>query len=92
MLIAVGIVVVTPLVLTRLGLGAMTEIIVGFARGARPSGMAQHGRLNHQLSRYIANFANYDATYGISTITAGWRTQRPGPFNALYRSSWRIGI
>jgi membrane protein len=32
MLVAVGAAVVTPLVLTRLGLGAMTEIIVGFAR------------------------------------------------------------
>jgi membrane protein len=32
MLLAVGAVVATPLVLTRLGLGAMTEIIVRFAR------------------------------------------------------------
>ena len=32
MLLAIGAVIITPLVLTRLGLGAMTEIILRFAR------------------------------------------------------------
>jgi membrane protein len=95
MLVAVGAVIVTPLVLTQLGLGAMTETVVRFARwpalmfamllglaalyrygpsrceakwewlsiGASTATLACFGS-SALLSWYLANFANYGATYG----------------------------
>jgi membrane protein len=95
MLVAVGAVIVTPLVLTQLGLGAMTETVVRFARGPALilamlmglAGLYRYGPSRREakwewlsigastatlawfgssalLSWYLANFANYGATYG----------------------------
>jgi membrane protein len=95
MLVAVGAVVVTPLVLQRIGFGASTESIVRIVRwpalvlgmlaslailyrngpsrrearwqwlsvGAVIATLAWFGA-SAALSYYLANFANYDATYG----------------------------
>jgi membrane protein len=106
MLVAVCAVIVTPLMLTRLGLGAMTEIIVRLARwpalmlamllglaalyrygpsrreakwewlsvGASTATLAWFGG-SALLSWYLANFANYGATYGslgAAIVTMMW--------------------